>query len=221
MPPLLEGVADNVAPGADLGLFPDMERAESAQLAPSRAWLSPSRAFSSSTTRRPPCACSVSRGKPSASRAGRAVSTLIRKVSGLRRYRPGRFVGEAATTNAGSLARMWRCIFRPCVRGRHGAPAGCFPRCGPWRRRCRPPRITRKASERRPGRGHRSGKRLATGACSSADAQEAGVREVSALTPHVARALNPASARRYPAWPCSARFERASCSPARLSPSRF
>ena len=28
MPPLLEGVADNVAPGADFGLFPDMERAE-------------------------------------------------------------------------------------------------------------------------------------------------------------------------------------------------
>ena len=64
----------------------------------------------SSKTRRPPCACSVSRGKPSASRSGPAVSTLIRKVSGLRRYRPGRFVGEAAMTNAGSLARMWRCI---------------------------------------------------------------------------------------------------------------
>jgi hypothetical protein len=93
-------------------------------------------------------------GQPSASGSGSAVSTLIRKVSGLRRYRPGRFVGEAAMTNAGSLARMWRCIFPPCVRGRHGALAGCFPRCGPWRRRCRPPRITRKASERRPGRGH-------------------------------------------------------------------
>ena len=32
-------------------------------------------------------------GQPSASGAGAAVSTLIRKVSGLRRYRPGRFVG--------------------------------------------------------------------------------------------------------------------------------
>ena len=49
-------------------------------------------------------------GKPSVSWSGPAVSTLIRKVSGLRRYRPGRFVGEAAMTNAGSLAGMRRCI---------------------------------------------------------------------------------------------------------------
>jgi hypothetical protein len=44
------------------------------------------------------------------SRSGPAVSRLIRKVSGLRRYRPGRFVREAAMTNAGSLAGMWRCM---------------------------------------------------------------------------------------------------------------
>ena len=50
-------------------------------------------------------------GQPSASRSGSAVSTLIRKVSGLRRYRPGRFVGEAAMTNAGPLAGRRRCIF--------------------------------------------------------------------------------------------------------------
>ena len=49
-------------------------------------------------------------GKPSASRSGPAVSTLIRKVSGLRRYRPGRFVGEAAMTNGGPLAETRRCI---------------------------------------------------------------------------------------------------------------
>jgi hypothetical protein len=48
--------------------------------------------------------------KPSAARSGLAVSTLIRKVSGLRRYPPGRFVREAATTNAGPLAGMWRCM---------------------------------------------------------------------------------------------------------------
>ena len=134
----------------------------SAELAPSSAWLSPSRAFSLLNDKATAMRVLSLSGKPSASRSGPAVSTLIRKVSGLRRYRPGRFVGEAAMTNAGSLAGMWRCIFRPCVRGRHGAPAGCFPRCGPWRRRCRPPRITRKTLEPRPGRGHRSRRRLAT-----------------------------------------------------------
>jgi hypothetical protein len=61
----------------------------------------------------------------------------------------------------------------------------------------------------------------ATGACSSADAPNgAGVRKVSAPTPNVARALNPASARHCPAWPCAARFVRASYSAARLCPSR-
>ena len=34
LPPLREGVADNVAPGVDFGLFPDMERAGSTELAP-------------------------------------------------------------------------------------------------------------------------------------------------------------------------------------------
>ena len=60
--------------------------------------------------RRPPCACSVSRGKPSVSWSGPAVSTLIRKVSGLRRHRPGRLVGEAAMMNAGPSAGTRRCI---------------------------------------------------------------------------------------------------------------
>ena len=55
-------------------------------------------------------------GKPSVSWSGSAVSTLIRKVSGLRRYRPGRFLGEAAMTNAGSLAGRRRCISRMCSR---------------------------------------------------------------------------------------------------------
>jgi hypothetical protein len=60
--------------------------------------------------RRPPCACSVSRGKPSVSWSGPAISTLIRKVSGLRRHRPGRLVGEAAMMNAGPFAETRRCI---------------------------------------------------------------------------------------------------------------
>ena len=59
-------------------------------------------------------------GKSSASRSGPAVSRLIRKVSGLRRHRPGRFLGEAAMANAGALAGRRRCISRS-VRSRHGA----------------------------------------------------------------------------------------------------
>jgi hypothetical protein len=42
--------------------------------------------------------------------SGPAVSRLIHKVSGLRRYRPSRFLGEAAMTNAGPLAGTRRCI---------------------------------------------------------------------------------------------------------------
>ena len=60
-------------------------------------------------------------GKPSAARSGPAVSTLIRKVSGLRRHRPGRFVSEAAMTNAGILGRDAALHVPACVRGRHGA----------------------------------------------------------------------------------------------------
>ena len=44
-------------------------------------------------------------GKSSASRSVPVVSRLIWKVSGLRRHRPGRFLGEAAMANAGSLGR--------------------------------------------------------------------------------------------------------------------
>jgi hypothetical protein len=86
-----------------------MERAGSAELAPSSAWPTSSRAFSLvKIGDRHARAQSV--GKPSVSWSGPAISTLIRKVSGLRRYRPGRFVREAAMTNAGSLAGMRRCM---------------------------------------------------------------------------------------------------------------
>ena len=76
-------------------------------------------------------------GKPPASRSGSAVSTLIRKVSGLHRYRPGRFLG-GGDDERGTLGREAALHIPARVRGRHGALAGCFPRCGPWRRRCRP-----------------------------------------------------------------------------------
>ena len=56
LPPLLEGVAENVAPGDDFGLFPDMEHVGSAELAPSSAWSKPARAYSLVKTRRLPYA---------------------------------------------------------------------------------------------------------------------------------------------------------------------
>jgi hypothetical protein len=52
----------------------------------------------------------LSLSEPSVSWSGRPVSRSIRKVFGLRRHRPGRFVREAATTNAGPLAETRRCI---------------------------------------------------------------------------------------------------------------
>ena len=59
-------------------------------------------------------------GKPSASRSGPAVSTLIRKVSGLRRYRPGRFVGRRRRRTRDPWPDAALHI-PACVRGRHGA----------------------------------------------------------------------------------------------------
>ena len=102
-------------------------------------------------------------GKPSVSWSRPAVSTPIRKVSGLRRYRPSRLLGEAAMTNAGSMAGMWRCMSPHVFAAVMAALAGCFPRCGPWRRRCRPSRITRKTLEPRPARGHRVEKKARDG----------------------------------------------------------
>jgi hypothetical protein len=46
LPPLLRRRRGQRRPGADLGLFPDMKRAGSVELAPSSAWPRPSRAFS-------------------------------------------------------------------------------------------------------------------------------------------------------------------------------
>ena len=67
---------------------------------------------------------------------GRPFQTLIRKVSGLPRYRPGRFMGKAAMTNAVSLAGMWRCVSPhvfAIVIGALWQPA--FRVARPWRRR--------------------------------------------------------------------------------------
>ena len=160
-------------------------------------------------------------GQPSASRSGSAVSTLIRKVFGLRRYGPGRLVGGAAMTNVGPLAGMWRCISQHVFAIVMARSAGCFPRCGPWRRRYLPVKDHEKdlGAEARLRSWVEKEADAATGACSSADPRGGGVKDLRP-TPNAARALNPVSARHYPTWPCAARFVRASCSAARLSPSR-
>ena len=159
-------------------------------LRPQSAWPRPSRAFSLVKTRRPPCACSVYRGKPSVSRSGPAVSTLIHKVSGLRRYRPGRFLREAAMTNAGPLAGTRRCISPHVFAVVTALWQVAFRVERPWRRRCRPTRITRKTLEPRPARDNGLRKRLTPrrGACSSADAPKGRGSERPPPQPRTSRA---------------------------------
>jgi hypothetical protein len=161
-------------------------------------------------------------GKPSASWSGRAVSTLIRKVPGLRRYRPGRFVREAAMTNVGPLADAALHI-PACVCNRHGAlwqaafrvaahsvvdadPQGS--RQTRWTRGLPEVMGVEKKADRR--------RRRVFVLCAP---KERG-RKDSVPTQNVSRALNPPPARYYPAWPYAARCVRASCSAARPSPSR-
>jgi hypothetical protein len=220
LPPLLEGVAEDIA-CADFGPLPDMERAGSAELAPSSAWPRPSGAFPLVKTRRLPYACSVCRGKPSASRS--AVSRLIRKVSCLRRYRPGRFVREAAMTNAGPSAGTRRCI-SPHVFAVVMARSGRL--LSPLRPMA-PSMPTHKDHKKdavapRPARGHGSGRRLTPrwGVFRRLTSPRGGGPKGLRPDPQVARDLNPALARHYPAWSYAARLVRASCSAARPSPSR-
>jgi hypothetical protein len=108
--PLLEGVAENVA----LHRFrpvPGYGACRFRRACALKRWPRSARAFSPREDKATAMRVLSLSGQPSASRSGSAVSTLIRKVPGLRCYRPGRFVlGEAAMTNAGSLAGMWRCI---------------------------------------------------------------------------------------------------------------
>ena len=110
MSPRLEGVAENVA----LAPISACSQIGSSPLPPSlrrqAAWPRPSRAFSLVNTKATAMRVLSLSGKPLVSWSGPAVSTLIRKVFGLRRYRPGRFVREAAMTSMGSLAGTRRCI---------------------------------------------------------------------------------------------------------------
>jgi hypothetical protein len=111
-------------------------------------------AFSLAKTRRPPCGCSVCLGKLLVARSGPAVSTLIRKVPGLRCYRPGRFVlGEAAMTNAGALAET-RHFISPHVFATVMARTGRLRSVlRPMAPSMRSTRITRKTLEPRLARG--------------------------------------------------------------------
>jgi hypothetical protein len=107
----------------------------------------------------------------------------------LRRYRPGRFLGEAAMTNAGPVAGT-RCCISPhvfaVVMARSGRLLSALPPMAPsmpihkdhekdvGAEACPRLWVEKKAD-------------AATGACSSADAQGAGVRKASTPTPNVAR----------------------------------
>jgi hypothetical protein len=113
-------------------------------------------------------------GKPSVSWSGPAISTLIRKVSGLRRYRPGRFVREAAMMDAGSLARMRRGMSPHAfaiVMARSGRPLSVL-------RPMAPSMPAHKDHEKDigagPARGHGVEEKAHDGACSSADALRGG-----------------------------------------------
>jgi hypothetical protein len=128
--------------------------------------------------RRPPCACSVCRGSPRCRGSGPAISTLIRKVSGLRRYRPGRFVREAAMTNTGLLAGMWRCMSPhvfAIVMARSGRLLSAL---RPMRRRCRPTRIMKDVgAEACPRSWVQKKAAAATGACFDLDDAPKGAHE--------------------------------------------
>jgi hypothetical protein len=185
LPPLLEGVADNVAPGVDFGLFPDMERAGSTELAPSSAWPGPCRAVSLLKTRRSSCACSVCWGTPRCRGRGRPFQR-----------RSARFQACVATVRAASCEggndehgirgrdAGFACP-RMCSQPSWRALAGCFPCCGPWRCRCRLSRITRKTLDPRPPLTPRSRRRVRRprGTSRRLTPQGAGVSSASAPTP--------------------------------------
>jgi hypothetical protein len=199
-----------------------MERAGSAELAPSSAWPRPSR--HSPSRRQGDChARAQPVGEALVSWSGPAVSRLIHKVSGLRRYRPSRFLGEAAMTNAGPLAGTRRCISPhvfAIVMARSGRLLSALRPMAPsmpthegsrerrWSRDL--PEVMGSRRRLTPRRGHV--RRLMP--------PRSGVRKASPPTPNVARDLNPAPARHYPAWPYAAGSGQASCSAARPSPSR-
>src|ERR1700722_16614134 len=89
-----------------------------AELATSSAWPRPSRAFCPVETRRFAMRVLSLLGNPSLSRSGPAVSTPIRKVSGLRCYHPA---ADGGDDERATLARNAALHIPTCVRSRHGA----------------------------------------------------------------------------------------------------
>jgi hypothetical protein len=135
--PRLEGVAENVA----LAPISACSQIGSSPLPPSlrrqAAWPRPSRAFSLVNTKATAMRVLSLSGKPLVSWSGPAVSTLIRKVFGLRRYRPGRFLGEAAMTNAGRLGRDAALYIPHVFAAVMARSRRLFSAVRPWRCRCR------------------------------------------------------------------------------------
>ena len=215
--PLLEGVAENAAlrrfrptPGYGARRF---QRACAVKRMASRA-------FSLVKTGRPLCACSLCRGSPRQRGRGRP---FLGNPEGFRLAslpsRPLR--GRGGDDERGTLRRDAKLHIRACVRSRHGVLRQAAVRVVVHGAVDADPQRSREGRWSRgllQAVGREEGSRR--GACSSAVAPRGGVRKASALIPNVARALNPASARHYPAWPYAARFVRASCSAARPSPSR-
>lgn len=189
-----------------------MEHPSSAELTPSSAWPRPSRAFSLVKQGDRHARAQPVGGSPRCRGRGRPFLGY-REVSGLRCHRPRRFGREATMTNTGASAGTRRCICPHGSQRSWRAPAACFPRCCPWRRRCRAARITRKTLEPRPVRGNRSRRKLATGNGRRPSPPRGGGPK--ALRPNPER-----RAHHYRASPYAARFVPASCSAARLLPSR-
>jgi hypothetical protein len=109
LPALLEGVAENVAlPGRPVPGYGACRSAELATAVKRMAKAVP--AILPREDKGDGHARAQSVGEALGVVVGPAISTLIRKVSALRRYRPGRFVREAAMTSVGSLAGTRRCI---------------------------------------------------------------------------------------------------------------
>jgi hypothetical protein len=193
-----------------------MERAGSAELAPLSAWPRPSPAYSL-----------VKQGD----RHTRAQSVGALGVA----VGAGRFYTDAqgsslmlpsgppmaALTNGGPLAETRRCISPhvfAVVMARSGRLLSALRPMAP----STPTRITRKTLEPRRLSTPRSRRRLTPrrGHVRRLTPPTGRGSERSPPQPRTSRALNPASARHCPAWPCAARFVRASYSAARLCPSR-
>jgi hypothetical protein len=161
-----------------------IERAKSVELTPSSAWPRPSRAFFPREDKATVVRVLSRSGKLWQRSRGRPF------LSRYRRFQACVATARAASCEGGDdehgiLGRDAGFAYRACVRGDRRALAACFPYCGPWRRRCRPSRITRKTSDPRPPLTPRSRRRVRRrrGTSRRLTPQGAGVSRASAPTP--------------------------------------